>query len=112
MCVRVCRRSPGDAEADGAHVGEHIVEQVVASSSGLQVDVEFGELQLDVIDVMEKQNQDPDVVISEGHRIDGLCVTETAVLLQMKFNITANITEQSAAGLCNKTKLRLADLIL
>lgn len=62
MCLR---ESPGDAEADRAHVGEHIVEQVVAPSSGLQVDVELGELQLDVIDVVEEQNQNPDVVIPD-----------------------------------------------
>jgi len=66
VCVCVCRASPGDAEADGAHVGQHVVEQVVASSSGLQVDVELGELQLDVVDVVEEQHQNPYVVVSEG----------------------------------------------
>lgn len=62
MCAR---ESPGDAEADGAHVGEHVVEQVVASASGLQVDVELGELQLDVVDVVEEQNQNPNVMIPD-----------------------------------------------
>lgn len=56
--------SPGDAEADGAHVRQHIVEEVIASSSGLQVDIELGELQLDVIDVMEEQHQNPYIVVS------------------------------------------------
>lgn len=67
LCVCVCvhGESPGDAEADRAHVGEHIVEQVVAPSSGLQVDVELGELQLDVVDVVEEQNQNPHVVIPD-----------------------------------------------
>lgn len=51
MCPR---SSPGDAEANRAHVRQHIVDQVIAPSSGLQVDVELGELQLDVIDVMQE----------------------------------------------------------
>lgn len=78
MCAR---ESPGDAEADGAHVGEHVVEQVVASSSGLQVDVELGELQLDVVDVVEEQNQNPNVMIPDwgevgrGQKAETVCVS-------------------------------------
>lgn len=49
--------SPGDAEADRAHVGQDVVDEVVVPSSGLEVDVELGELQLDVIDVVEEQHQ-------------------------------------------------------
>lgn len=67
--VCVCRASPGDTEADRAHVGQHVVDQVIASSSRLQVDVELGELQLDVIDVVEEQHQNPDVVVSDGQRM-------------------------------------------
>lgn len=62
------RHGPCDAEADGAHVGEHVVEQVVTSPPGLQVDVELAELQLDVIDVVEKQDQDPHVMVPEEQR--------------------------------------------
>lgn len=65
VCVWVYWASPSDAEADGAHVGQDVIEQVIASTSGLQVDVELGELQLDVIDVVEEQHQDANVVISE-----------------------------------------------
>lgn len=45
---------PGDTEADRAQVGQDVVEQVVAASSGLQVDVDLGELQLDVVDVVQE----------------------------------------------------------
>lgn len=45
---------PCDAEADRAHVGQYVIEQVVASASRLQVDVEFSEFKLDVIYVMEE----------------------------------------------------------
>ena len=64
VCVCISWASPSDAEADRAHVGEDVIEQVIASSSGLQVDIELGELQLDVIDVMEEQHQNPYVVVS------------------------------------------------
>ena len=64
VCVFVCGATPSDAEADRAHVRQYIIEQVVASSSGLQVDVELGELQLDIIDVMEEQHQNAYVVVS------------------------------------------------
>lgn len=52
LCV--CQTSPSDTEADRAHVGQHVVEQVIASSSGLQVDVKLGEFQLNVIDVVQE----------------------------------------------------------
>lgn len=72
MCVRLCVcvswASPSDAEADRAHVGEDVIEQEIASSSGLQVDIELGELQLDVIDVVEEQHQNPYVVVSARQR--------------------------------------------
>lgn len=55
MCV-CFRVSPSDAEADRAHVGQNVIEQVIASTPGLQVDIELGELQLDVIDVVEEQH--------------------------------------------------------
>lgn len=62
----MCWNVPSDAEAHGAHVGKHIIEQVVTSSSGLQVDVKLGELKLDVTDVMEEQYQNANVVVSDG----------------------------------------------
>lgn len=45
---------PGDAEADRSHVGQHVIKQEIASPSGLQVHVELGEFQLDVIDVVQE----------------------------------------------------------
>lgn len=48
------RSLPGDAKANRAHVGQHVIDQVIAASSGLQVNVELGELQLDVIDVVQE----------------------------------------------------------
>lgn len=42
--LHLCWASPSDAEADGAHVGQHVVKQVISSTSGLQVDVELGKL--------------------------------------------------------------------
>lgn len=68
VCVFVCGATPSDAEANRAHVGQYVVEQVVTSSSGLQVDVELGELQLDIIDVMEEQHQNAYIVVSEGQK--------------------------------------------
>ena len=60
VCVWV---SPGDAEAHRAHIRQDVVYQVVAASSVLEVDVEFGELQLNVINVMEEQNQNTYIVV-------------------------------------------------
>lgn len=56
---------PGDTEAHRAHVGKDVVYQVVAATTCLEVDVEFGELQLDIIDVVEEQNKNTYVVVSE-----------------------------------------------
>ena len=64
----MCGASPGDAEADGPHVGQHVVEQEVPPPSALQVHVELGEFQLDVVDVVQEQHQDPHVVISKRRR--------------------------------------------
>lgn len=57
---------PCNAEADGAHVGENVVKQVVSTTSRLQVDVEFGEFKLDVIYVMQEQHKYTYIVVSEG----------------------------------------------
>lgn len=52
---------------------------MIASPSGLQVDIDLCELQLDVIDVVEKQHQDPYVVVSDGRQ--RMCI------VQLIFNI-------------------------
>lgn len=57
---------PCDAEADRAHVGQNVVEQVVPSASGLQVHIEFGEFKLDVVYVMQEQHENTYIVVSEG----------------------------------------------
>lgn len=59
-------QEPSDAEADRDHIRQDVVEPVIASTSGLQVDVELDELQLDVTDVVEEQHQDPYVVVPES----------------------------------------------
>lgn len=43
---------------------------MVASAAVLQVDVELGELQLDVVDVVEEQDQDSYVVVSVEQQTD------------------------------------------
>lgn len=78
---------PSDAEAHGAHVGKHIIEQAVTSSSGLQVDVELGELKLDVTDVMEEQYQNANVVVSEGCGTQNLSLLLIQILYCYNWNV-------------------------
>lgn len=67
--LHVCARGlPCDTEADRTHVRQYVIKQVIAPTSGLQVDVEFGEFKLDVINVMEEEHKYTYVVVSEGKR--------------------------------------------
>lgn len=58
--------SPADAEGEAADVGDDIVEAMVDTPPVLEVDVELGELQLDVIDVVQEEHQDAHVVVPAG----------------------------------------------
>lgn len=51
MCVWT---SPGDAEANNTNVGQDVVDKVLFPAPGLEVDVDFGELQLNIIDIVQK----------------------------------------------------------
>lgn len=62
MCVFHVQASPCDAKAYKAHTGQDIVDHVAFSSTDLEVDIKFCELQQDVVDVMEEQHQEADVV--------------------------------------------------
>lgn len=57
---------PCDAKAQKAHAGQDIIDHVAFSCTDLEVDVEFCELQQNVVDVMEEQHEEPDIVIPEG----------------------------------------------
>lgn len=60
--------SPADAEGEAADVGDDIVEAMVDTPPVLEVDVELGELQLHVIDVVQEEHQDAHVVVPAGER--------------------------------------------
>lgn len=63
--------SPCDAKTNGPHVGQDIIDKVLLPSPGLEVNVELGELQLYVIDVMKKEDENANVVVSvEGMNND------------------------------------------
>lgn len=83
----MCWNVPSDAEAHRANVGKHIIEQVVTSSSGLQVDVELGELKLDVTDVMEEQYQNANVVVSEGCRTQNISLLLIPILYRQPLQL-------------------------
>lgn len=58
--------SPAEAEADAAQVGDDLVDKVAPPAAALEVDVELGELQLHVADVMEEEDQDTHIVVPVG----------------------------------------------
>lgn len=45
---------PGDAKANSTNVGQDVIDKVLFPASGLEVDVDFGELQLNIIDIVQK----------------------------------------------------------
>lgn len=57
---------PGDAKANYTYVGQDVIDKMLFPAPGFEVDVDFGELQLYIIDIMQKENQNANVVISEG----------------------------------------------
>ncbi len=57
--------SPCDAKTNGPHVGQDIIDEVLFPSSGLKVNVDLGKFQLNVTDVMKKEDEYANVVISE-----------------------------------------------
>lgn len=57
--------SPCDAKTNGPHVGQDIIDEVFFPSPGLKVNVDLGEFQLNVIDVMKKEDENANVVVSE-----------------------------------------------
>lgn len=57
--------SPCDAKTNGPHVGQNVIDEVLFPSPCLEVNVELGELQLNVVDVMKKEDENADVVVSE-----------------------------------------------
>lgn len=56
--------SPCDAKADGTHVGQDIVDEVLFPSPDLEINVDLGEFQLNVIDVVKKEDKNANVVVS------------------------------------------------
>lgn len=59
----VPRPSPAEAEAEAAQVCSQGVQPVVGATAGLEVDIELGELQLHVTDVMQEEHEDAHVVV-------------------------------------------------
>jgi len=58
--------SPADAEGEAANVGDDVVEAMIDSPPVLEVDVELGELQLHVVDVVQEEHEDAHVVVPAG----------------------------------------------
>lgn len=57
--------SPCDAKANGTHVGQDIIDEVLFPSPDLEINVDLGEFQLYVIDVVKKEDENANVVVSE-----------------------------------------------
>lgn len=57
---------PADGEGEAADVGEDIIEAMVDTPPVLEVDIELGELQLDIIDVVQEEHEDAHVVVPAG----------------------------------------------
>lgn len=73
---------------------------MIASSSGLKVDVELCELQLDVVDVVEEQHQNPYVVVSEQHRMYGRSLSKFQIWVVQTSKLSTetvliNLSDQS-----------------
>ena len=60
--------SPADAEGEAADVGDDVVEAMIDPPSVLEVDVELGEFQLHVTDVVQEEHEDAHVVVPVGKR--------------------------------------------
>lgn len=56
--------SPAEAEAEAAQVGHQPVQSMVGATPGLEIDVELGELQLHIADVMQEEHEEAHVVVS------------------------------------------------
>lgn len=58
-------RSPAEAEAEAAQVCSQGVQRMMGASTGLEIHIELGELQLHVADVMQEEHQNAHVVVPE-----------------------------------------------
>lgn len=57
---------PCDAKANGTHVGQDVIDEVLFPSPDLEINVDLGEFQLNVIDVVKKEDENANVVVSKG----------------------------------------------
>lgn len=58
--------APAETEAEAAQVGGQGVQPLVGASAGLEVDIELGELQLHVADVMQEEHKNAHLVVPGG----------------------------------------------
>lgn len=55
--------SPAEAEAEAAQVRSQGMQWMVGASTGLKIDIELGEFQLYIADVMQEEHQDAYIVV-------------------------------------------------
>lgn len=56
--------SPAEAEAEAAQVCSQGMQWMVGPSTRLEIDIELGELQLHITDVMQEKHQNAHIVVS------------------------------------------------
>lgn len=54
LCGKCVWTSPGDAKANRTHVGQDVMDKVLFPAPRLEVDVDFGELQLNITEIVQK----------------------------------------------------------